>query len=68
MEKEILKMILGGKQLKLTKGRDEILREIDEIKGHFDQQTIYKRLKAKGSRIGRASVYRTLPILVETVL
>lgn len=65
MGKEQLKTILSGRRLKLTKGRDEILREIDEIEGHFDQQTLYNGLKAKGSKIGRASVYRTIPILVE---
>ncbi len=66
MEKTLLKAILSDKRLKLTKGRDEIIREIDEIDGHFDQQTLYDRLKAKGSKVGRASVYRTITILVES--
>lgn len=66
MEKKKLKTILGSKGLKLTKGREGILQEVSEIEGHFDQQTLYNRLKAKGSKIARASVYRTIPILVES--
>ena len=49
-----------------TEGRQEILTAINEIEGHFDSQALYDRLKDKGSRISRASVYRTIPILVES--
>ncbi len=49
-----------------TQGRQEILTAINDIEGHFDSQTLYDRLKAKGTGISRASVYRTIPILVES--
>ena len=48
-----------------TAGRREILTAIEEIDGHFDPQTLWERLKAKGSKVSRASVYRTISILVE---
>ena len=51
--------------LRLTRGREEIVRIIDETEGHFNPQTLYEILRAKGSRVSRASVYRTIPILVE---
>jgi Fur family transcriptional regulator, ferric uptake regulator len=50
---------------RLTREREEIVRIIDETEGHFNPQTLYERLKAKGSKVSRASVYRTIPILVE---
>ncbi|HUJ89109.1 MAG TPA: transcriptional repressor [Syntrophorhabdales bacterium] len=49
-----------------THGRREIVALINEMEGHFDPQTLYDRLKAKGSKVSRASVYRTLPILIES--
>ena len=51
--------------LRLTKGREEIVRIIDETDGHFNPQTLYERLRDRGSKVSRASVYRTIPILVE---
>ena len=55
-------LIRGRRQ---TRGRQEILRMITETEGHFDPQTLYERLRAKGSKVSRASVYRTIPILVD---
>lgn len=45
--------------------RNEILAAVAEMNGHFDSKALYDRLKAKGSKISRASVYRTISILVE---
>ena len=59
----IEKSLLEGRRL--TREREEIVRIIGEIEGHFDPQTLYERLKAKGSKVSRASVYRTIPILIE---
>ncbi len=50
---------------RLTREREEIVRMIDETEGHFNPQTLYEQLRAKGSKVSRASVYRTIPILVE---
>ncbi len=45
--------------------RQEILTAINAMEGHFDPQMLYDRLKSEGSKVSRASVYRTIPILVE---
>lgn len=50
---------------RLTREREEIVRTINETEGHFNPQTLYEQLKVKGSKVSRASVYRTIPILVE---
>lgn len=56
---------LSGRGYKLTRERREIMEEILTIEGHFDPESLLNRLKAKGSTVSRASVYRTLPVLVE---
>lgn len=50
---------------RVTKEREEIVRVIEETDGHFDPRTLVERLRARGSKVSRASVYRTIPILVE---
>ncbi|MCX8028276.1 MAG: transcriptional repressor [Thermodesulfovibrionales bacterium] len=57
---------LSEKGLKTTKKRDEILNEISSIEGHFDLDELFVRLKQKGSKISRASIYRTIPLLIES--
>ncbi|MEW5746652.1 MAG: transcriptional repressor [Nitrospirota bacterium] len=65
MPKEKFREFLCTKGLKATKGRDEIIDEIMSIKGHFDPEELFVRLKTKGSKVSRASVYRTIPLLIE---
>jgi len=66
MAKEKLKKILKAKGVKLTKEREEIINEIEKIEGHFDPEELYIRMKNHGSKVSRASVYRTLPLLLES--
>jgi Fur family ferric uptake transcriptional regulator len=66
MEKQKFKEFLMTKDLKLTKERNEILSEILDMKTHFDPEELFIRLKAKGSKVSRASVYRTIPLLIES--
>ncbi len=56
---------IAGKGLKATKERTEILREIFGMEGHFDPDELFSLLRAKGSKVSRASVYRTIPLLIE---
>ncbi|MEW6116097.1 MAG: transcriptional repressor [Nitrospirota bacterium] len=65
MAKEKFKEFLCTKGLKSTKERDEIINEIMGMKGHFDPDELFTKLKTKGSKVSRASVYRTIPLLVE---
>jgi Fur family ferric uptake transcriptional regulator len=65
MEKQKFKSFLSTKGLKPTKVRDEIIGEVMSLKGHFDPDELFIRLKTKGSKVSRASVYRTIPLLIE---
>ncbi|MCL0066559.1 transcriptional repressor [Thermodesulfovibrionales bacterium] len=65
MGRQKFKEFLVSKSLKLTREREEILDEIYSAKGHFDPEELSIRLKAKGSKASRASVYRTIPLLIE---
>jgi Fur family ferric uptake transcriptional regulator len=56
---------LGGR---LTKARTEILREIYNRHDHFDAEEIYIALKRKGLDVSRASVYRAIPMFIDTGL
>lgn len=66
MGRQEFREYLSTKGLKSTKGRDEIIEEIMSIKGHFDPEGLFIRLKNKGSKVSRASVYRTIPLLIES--
>jgi Fur family ferric uptake transcriptional regulator len=68
MEKDVLKEFLKQKGLRFTRERESILDEILSHKGHFDLEQIYLGLRDKGSRVSRASVYRTVPLLLESGL
>ncbi len=65
MENLIFRNFLGGKGLKLTKERTAVLSEIYSFHGHFEPEYLYLRIKDSGSKASRASVYRTLNLLVE---
>lgn len=68
MEKEKFKEFLLTRGLKLTKERKEILDEILSLQKHFDPEELFIRLRAKGSKVSRASIYRTIPLLIESGL
>lgn len=65
MEKEIFREFLNKKGLKLTKERQKILGEIFAFHGHFDPEELLKRLSRRAAKVSKASVYRTLPLLLE---
>lgn len=68
MENKIFRNFLGEKGLKLTRERIAILEEVFSFHGHFDPEHLYSRIKGSGSKASRASVYRTLNLLVESGL
>jgi Fur family ferric uptake transcriptional regulator len=68
MEKEIFREFLSGKGLKLTKERQRILDEVSSYRGHFDPEELLLSMKNKSIKVSKASVYRTLPLLVESGL
>ena len=59
---------LSRKGLKLTPERKKILNGIFSSHKHFDTETLYEALRSKGENISRATIYRTLPLLLESGL
>jgi len=68
VESEIFQNFLGEKGLKLTKERIAVLKEVFSSHNHFEPENLYLRIKDSGSKASRASVYRTLNLLVESGL
>jgi len=58
--------LLQEKGLKFTSERQCIFKEVIHLKRHFDADSLYERFKSKGMRISRDTVYRTIPLLLES--
>jgi Fur family ferric uptake transcriptional regulator len=54
--------------LKWTPERERVFQEASAMEGHFEAEELAYRLRKKGSRISKATVYRTLPLLVKAGL
>ena len=53
---------------RMTKARITILKEIYRRHDHFNADDIYLELKKRNENISRASVYRIIPLLLESKL
>ncbi len=56
---------LRGKGLRNTEARRKILDTVFGEDGHFTAEELLDRLRAHGEHVSRASVYRTLGLLVD---
>lgn len=68
MEKGIFREFLSKKGLKFTKERENILHEAFSFHGHFHPEDLLLNMRNKNIRVSKASIYRTLPLLVESGL
>lgn len=59
---------LKKEKLKFTPERKTILGGVFSLHKHFDVDDLYDELRKKNKRISRASIYRTLPLLVKSDL
>lgn len=59
---------LQQRGLKLTSSRREILNMVFGMHEHFNAEELYDKLRAKAKGISLATVYRTIPLLVESGL
>ena len=59
---------LRSKKLKLTSERLAILAAIFKNESHFDAETLHAELRNQGGDISRATVYRSLDLLVQAGL
>jgi len=66
-EKQVrFQSLLAKKGLKFTFERKRIFEEVFALKEHFDADSLYARFKKLGLRISRDTVYRTIPLLLES--
>lgn len=56
---------LRGHGIKHTAARHRILDAVLELDGHFEAEQVLHLLRNRGHRVGKATVYRTLPLLVD---
>jgi len=66
--KEKFKSFLKERDLKYTPEREEIIEVIIKLQNHFDADDIYNQLKRHKSDVSLATVYRTIPLLIESSL
>ncbi len=68
VEREIgrFQQFLGGQGLKLTNERKALVREIFGIHYHFEADELLFKMKEKHVKISRATIYRTLELLVKS--
>jgi Fur family ferric uptake transcriptional regulator len=67
-EERKFKEYLAGQALKFTTERRLILAQVFRMHGHFEVDDIDLGLRDFGERVSRASIYRTLPLLVDSGL
>src|SRR3989338_7887997 len=58
--------LLEKKGLKYTHERKLIFDEVTHLREHFDADSLHDRFLKKGLRVSRDTVYRTLPLLLES--
>ncbi len=63
---DLFRDFLKSKDLKVTRQREILLRRIFEREEHFSAETLEDRVKGDG--ISKATIYRTLQLLVEAKL
>ncbi len=59
---------LKKRELKFTPERQAILQEVFSIHKHFDIEELFEKLRKRGEHLSRATIYRTLPLMVESGL
>jgi len=64
----LFKDFLFKRGLKLTEPRRLILDAAFEVHGHFDAEYLYGKVRHLSAEVSLATVYRTLPLLIEAGL
>ena len=65
---EKLRVLLRGKGLRATAGREAIVKAVMSRKGHFHIDELVRELRDQGVDASRATVFRLMPLLVEAGL
>lgn len=65
-EREIFRKYLERRGLKLTAERQALFEELFARHEHFEADELLVRLRSKHTKISRATIYRTLDLLVDS--
>ncbi len=64
-QKDAFREFLESRALRLTREREAVVDKVMSTRGHFDPEELHYALKDKGAKVSRASIYRTIPLLVD---
>lgn len=64
-EIDLFRSFISQRGLRNTPEREEIIREIFSTHDHFDVDELYLRMREKGSKVSKASIYRNIPLIME---
>jgi len=64
-EMEIFREYIRQRGLRRTPEREVILREVFALHEHFDVEELYLRLRRKGVKVSKASIYRALRLFLD---
>ena len=64
-QKKAFMEYLDAQSMKLTRERRIVLEEVARTSNHFDPEELHFTLRERGAKVSRASIYRTIPLLVE---
>jgi len=59
---------LKSKELKYTSERKSIVKAMFSFHKHFDVEELFEKLRKQGNHISRATIYRTIPLLLKSGL
>lgn len=63
--KAAFRAYLGNHGIRFTTARRKVLDAVLDLHDHFEAEQILYLLKERGTHVGKATVYRTLPLLVD---
>ncbi len=63
--REAFRKYLKDRGIKYTGARQRILDVVLDMQDHFEAEQVLYLLRERGQKVGKATVYRTLPLLVD---
>jgi Fur family ferric uptake transcriptional regulator len=67
-EIDVFREFIRKKGLRNTPEREQVVKVVFSIHDHFDVDELYSLLRGQNDKISKATVYRTIPLLLESGL
>ena len=67
-EIDVFREFIRNKGLRNTVEREQVVKAVFSIHDHFDVEELYLLLRSRNDKISKATVYRTIPLLLESGL